>query len=54
MKMVADSLGRYDDIKIYDKDIEYSTKAPTTLLGMRKADISAIRNMTKTEMLQAL
>ena len=27
MKMVADSLGRYDDIKIYDEDIEYSTKA---------------------------
>lgn len=27
MKMVADSLGRYDDIKVYDKDIEYSTKA---------------------------
>ena len=23
MKMVADSLGRYDDIKIYDEDIEY-------------------------------
>lgn len=27
MKMVADSLGRYEDIKIYDADIEYSTKA---------------------------
>ena len=27
MKMVAHSLGRLDDIKIYDADIEYSTKA---------------------------
>ncbi|MDD6728195.1 MAG: trehalase family glycosidase [Eubacteriales bacterium] len=27
MKMVADSLGRYDDIKVYDEDIAYSTKA---------------------------
>lgn len=27
MKMVADSLGKYDDIKTYDEDIEYSTKA---------------------------
>ncbi|MGN1421185.1 MAG: MGH1-like glycoside hydrolase domain-containing protein [Eubacterium sp.] len=27
MKMVAESLGRYDDIKTYDTDIEYSTKA---------------------------
>lgn len=27
MKMAADSLGRYEDIKIYDADIEYSTKA---------------------------
>ncbi len=27
MKMVADSLGRYDDIQVYDADIEYSTKA---------------------------
>lgn len=27
MKMVAESLGRYDDIKTYDADIEYSTKA---------------------------
>ncbi|MGN0521968.1 MAG: MGH1-like glycoside hydrolase domain-containing protein [Eubacterium sp.] len=27
MKMVADSLGRYDDIKVYDEDIEYSSKA---------------------------
>lgn len=27
MKMVAESLGRYDDIKTYNADIEYSTKA---------------------------
>ena len=27
MKMVADSLGKTDDIKAYDADIEYSTKA---------------------------
>ncbi|MGN1328233.1 MAG: MGH1-like glycoside hydrolase domain-containing protein [Eubacterium sp.] len=27
MKMVAESLGRFDDIKTYDADIEYSTKA---------------------------
>lgn len=27
MKMVADSLGKTDDIRVYDADIEYSTKA---------------------------
>lgn len=27
MKMVAESLGRNDDVKVYDADIEYSTKA---------------------------
>ncbi len=27
MRMIADSLGRTDDIKVYDADIEYSTRA---------------------------